>query len=26
LNPPLEPRLFEVKMEPDYTIIEPLKP
>jgi len=26
LNPPLEPQLFEEKMEPDYTIVEPLKP
>ena len=26
LNPPLEPQLFAVKMEPDYTIVEPLKP
>ena len=26
VNPPLDPALFEVKMEPDYTIVEPLKP
>ena len=26
VNPPLEPQLFEVKMEPDFTIVEPLKP
>ena len=25
LNPPLDPQLFEVKMEPDYTVVEPLK-
>jgi outer membrane lipoprotein-sorting protein len=25
-NPPLEPQLFEAKMEPDFTIVEPLKP
>ena len=25
LNPPLDPQLFEVKMEPDFTVVEPLK-
>jgi outer membrane lipoprotein carrier protein len=25
LNPPLEPQLFEAKMEPGFTIVEPLK-
>lgn len=26
VNPPLDPQLFEVKMEPDFTVVEPLKP
>jgi outer membrane lipoprotein-sorting protein len=25
VNPPLDPQLFEVKMEPDFTIVKPLK-
>ena len=25
LNPPLDPQLFEVKLEPDFTVVEPLK-
>jgi outer membrane lipoprotein-sorting protein len=25
VNPPLDPQLFEVKMEPDFTTVEPLK-
>jgi outer membrane lipoprotein-sorting protein len=26
VNPPLAPELFEVKLEPDFTVVEPLKP
>ncbi len=25
VNPPLDPQLFDVKMEPDFTVVEPLK-
>jgi outer membrane lipoprotein-sorting protein len=26
VNPPLDSQLFEIKMEPDFTVVEPLKP
>jgi hypothetical protein len=26
LNAPLEPQLFEAKLEADFTVVEPMKP